>query len=103
MKGSGMGDGEFRPFDQITKAEINAVLVRMILKSYLNEDQDIWYNDYNQVSTVLGIITQGAGMETVSRNNTALMLFRAYKHQVFDWRNIDYFSYVLASRDNFVR
>lgn len=42
-------------------------------------------------------------MESVSRNDTALMLFRAYKNQVFDWRNIDYFSYVLASRDLYVR
>ena len=106
MKGSWMGDGEFRPFDAISKAEVNAVLIRMILKSYLDEKQSenkMWYSEYNKVATDLGIINQGAGAEAVSRNNVALMLFRAYKNQVFDWRNIDYFSYVLNSRDLFVR
>ena len=106
MKGSGMGDGEFRPFDAITKAEVNAVLIRMILKSYLDENKSenkVWYAEYNKVATDLGIINQGAGAEPVLRNNVALMLFRAYKNQVFDWRNIDYFSYVLNSRDLFVK
>ena len=106
MKGSGMGDGTFRPFDAITKAEVNAVLIRMILKSYLDEsktDGKKWYSEYNRVATELGILKQGAGAEAVSRNNVALMLFRAYKNQVFDWRNIDYFSYVLKSRDLFVK
>ena len=106
MKGSGMGDGTFRPFDAITKAEVNAVLIRMILKSYLDENKTEgkkWYSEYNRVATELGILKQGAGAEPVSRNNVALMLFRAYKNQVFDWRNIDYFSYVLKSRDLFVK
>jgi len=106
MKGSGMGDGEFRPFDAISKAEVNAVLIRMILKSYLDEKQSenkMWYSEYNKVATDLGIINQGAGAEPVLRNNVALMLFRAYKNQVFDWRNVDYFSYVLKSRDLFVK
>lgn len=59
MKGSGMGDGEFRPFDFISKAEVNAVLIRMILKSYLNEENlDTWFANYNEVATKLGIITQ---------------------------------------------
>ncbi len=106
MKGSGMGDGTFRPFDAITKAEVNAVLIRMILKSYLDESKTEgkrWYSEYNRVATELGILKQGAGAEPVSRNNVALMLFRAYKNQVFDWRNVDYFSYVLKSRDLFVK
>ena len=106
MKGSGMGDGLFRPFDKITKAEVNAVLIRMILKSYLDESQSeskTWYDEYNKVATNLGIINQGAGAQPVSRNNVALMLFRAYKNQAFDWRNVDYFSYVLNSRDLFVK
>ena len=106
MKGSGMGDGEFRPFDAISKAEVNAVLIRMILKSYLDEKQSenkMWYSEYNKVATDLGIINQGAWAEPVLRNNVALMLFRAYKNQVFDWRNVDYFSYVLKSRDLFVK
>ena len=106
MKGSGMGDGEFRPFDAISKAEVNAVLIRMILKSYLDENKSenkVWYAEYNKVATDLGIINQGAGAEPVLRNNVALMLFRAYKNQVFDWRDVDYFSYVLKSRDLFVK
>ena len=106
MKGSWMGDGTFRPFDAISKAEVNAVLIRMILKSYLDENKSenkVWYSEYNKVATDLGIINQGAGAESVLRNNVALMLFRAYKHQVFDWRNVDYFSYVLKSRDLFVK
>ena len=106
MKGSGMGDGEFRPFDAISKAEVNAVLIRMILKSYLDEKETelkTRYSEYNKVATDLGIINQGAGAEAVPRHDVALMLFRAYKHQVFDWRNIDYFSYVLNSRDLFIR
>ena len=106
MKGSGMGDGEFRPFDAISKAEVNAVLIRMILKSYLDEKETelkTRYSEYNKVATDLGIINQGAGAEAVPRHDVALMLFRAYKHQVFDRRNIDYFSYVLKSRDLFVR
>ena len=56
MKGSGMGDGLFRPFDKISKAEVNAVLVRMILKSYLDESQTkskTWYNEYNKVAIEL--------------------------------------------------
>jgi len=95
MKGSGMGDGKFRPKEYISKAEVNAVLIRMILKSYLDENKSenkVWYAEYNKVATDLGII-----------NNVALMLFRAYKNQVFDWRNVDYFSYVLESRDLFVK
>ena len=106
MKGSGMGDGKFRPFDVISKAEVNAVLIRMILKSYLDENKSenkVWYAEYNKVATDLGIINQGAGAAPVLRNNVALMLFRAYKNQVFDWRNVDYFSYVLKSRDLFVK
>ena len=106
MKGSGMGDGKFRPKEYISKAEVNAVLIRMILKSYLDENKSenkVWYTEYNKVATDLGIINQGAGAEPVLRNNVALMLFRAYKNQVFDWRNIDYFSYVLKSRDLFVK
>ena len=106
MKGSGMGDGLFRPFDKITKAEVNAVLIRMILKSYLDEtrsESKKWYSEYNKVATEFGIINRGAGSEHISRNNTALMLFRAYKQQVFEWRLIDYYSYVLQSRDLFVK
>ena len=101
-----MGDGKFRPKDYISKAEVNAVLIRMILKSYLDEsktDGKKWYSDYNKVATELEILKQGAWTDSVSRNNVALMLFRAYKNQVFDWRNIDYFSYVLKSRDLFVK
>ena len=103
MKGSGQGDGVFRPFEFISKAEVNAVLIRMLLKSYLDETGMLRYAPYNQASSALNIITQDAGLEPISRNHVALMLFRAYKQQVFDWKEIDYFSYVLKQRANFVK
>ena len=106
MKGSGMGDGEFRPFDKITKAEVNAVLIRMILKSYLDEkktETKTRYSEYEKVAKELWIIKNNLNNDSLLREYTALMLFRAYKNQVFEWRNIDYFSYVLQSRDLFVK
>lgn len=103
MKGSGQGDGVFRPFEFISKADVNAVLIRMLLKSYLDETGMLRYTPYNQASSALNIITQDAGLEPISRNHVALMLFRAYKQQAFDWKEIDYFSYVLKQRANFVK
>ena len=106
MKGSWMGDGEFRPFDKITKAEVNAVLIRMILKSYLDEkktETKTRYSEYEKVARELWIIKNNLNNDSLLREYTALMLFRAYKNQVFEWRNIDYFSYVLQSRDLFVK
>lgn len=57
MKGSGQGDGVFRPFEFISKAEVNAVLIRMLLKSYLDETGMLRYAPYNQTSSALNIIT----------------------------------------------
>jgi hypothetical protein len=97
-------DGKFRPFDVITKVEFNAVLVRMILKSYLPEDtSDNRYTEYNKVSSELGIITKWAGNTSVMRKNIALMLFRAYKNQKFSLQNIGYKSFVLEKRDQFIK
>lgn len=101
-----MGDGQFRPFDKITKAEVNAVLIRMILKSYLDEkktETKTRYSEYEKVARELWIIKNNLNNDSLLREYTALMLFRAYKNQVFEWRNIDYFSYVLQSRDLFVK
>ena len=42
----------------ITKAEFNAVLIRLILDSKLSENSDIRYEEYNRVATEIGIITQ---------------------------------------------
>ncbi len=104
MKGSGQGDGLFRPYEMISKAEVNAVLIRMILKAYLNETSLAnWFSNYNEVATKLGIINQWAGLQSVPRNDVALMLFRAYKNQAFDRRMLGYESYVLKSRDLFVK
>lgn len=97
------GNGEFRPFDTISKAEFNAVLVRMILKSYLDESWSTWYANYNWVATDLWIITQWAGLQSVSRHNAALMLFRAYKEQEFSLQNIDYESFVLDNRADYIQ
>ena len=94
----------FRSKDDITKAELNAVLVRMILKSYLPENtSDSWYTEYNAVSSELGIIKYGADLTSLSRNNAALMLFRAYKEQKFSLQYIDYESFVLDTRDEYIK
>ncbi len=102
MKGSGQGDGLFRPYEMISKAEVNAVLIRMILKAYLPETEITWFERYNQVSKDLKIITQGAGLQPVARNDVALMLFRAYKQQAFSLQDLGYKSFVLKNRSTFL-
>jgi hypothetical protein len=75
----------------------------MILKSYLPEDStDKWYTEYNDVSADLGIIKYGATEVPVIRNDATVMLFRAYKEQKFDLRMIDYETYVLDTRDEYL-
>lgn len=103
MKGHGKGDGKFRPLEQISKAEVNAVLIRMILKSYLDETGGVWHSGYDKVSSDLQIVREGTNYESLSRNDLALMLFRAYKNQDFSWKDVDYFSYVLDKRGEFVK
>jgi len=94
-------DGKFRPKDTITKAEFNAVLVRMILKSYLPEDtSNIWYKEYNDVSVALGILKYWAWNRAVVRSESAIMLFRAYKEQKFSLQ--DSTSFVLQNRTDFL-
>jgi hypothetical protein len=102
MKWSGKWNGTFRPFEAITKAELNAVIIRMILKSYLNEDGEKRYTNYNTVSSLLGIITQSAWIESLSRNDATLMMFRAYRSQDFSLQNIWYDSFVLKNRNSFL-
>ncbi len=76
----------------------------MILKSYLPENTtDTWYTEYNTVSSDLGIIKYGAGNQAVIRNDASLMLFRAYKNQLFSLQYIDYESFVLQNRDQFIQ
>lgn len=99
MRGS--AEGKFRPFDLITKAELNAVLTRMILHSFLQEEGAVWYAEYNRVATELGIIKQGAGETSVSRHDAALMLFRAYKDQKFSQDSSDS-SYVVSQRMTYI-
>jgi hypothetical protein len=100
----GWAENTFRPKDIITKAEVNAVLVRMILKSYLSENNsNAWYDEYNKVSTDLWIIKQWAGLGAVVRNDVALMLFRAYKNQKFSLTEGGGKSFVLENRDEFVK
>ncbi|MFA7285067.1 MAG: nidogen-like domain-containing protein, partial [Candidatus Absconditabacterales bacterium] len=67
----GAENNAFRPHATITKAEFNAVLVRLILSSYLPETGELWYQNYNDVATDLGIITMGAGDTPVSRHDGA--------------------------------
>jgi len=76
----------------------------MILKSYLPEDTgDVWYTEYNTISSKLGIIQYDADNTSLSRNDAALMLFRAYKKQQFSLQDIDYKSFLLDTRDEFVQ
>lgn len=96
-------DGYFRPKDYITKAEFNAVLVRMILKTYLPEDNsDVWYSEYNKISKSLGIVKYGASSTSITRNDVAIMLFRTYKNYSFSLQNINYNSYVLFNRESII-
>jgi hypothetical protein len=95
--------GKFRPKDTITKAEFNAILVRMILKSYLDESWSTWYEDYNAVAGDLWIIKQWAWLQAVMRHNAALMLYRAYREQSFSLQDIDYESFVLDNRGEFIQ
>jgi len=75
----------------------------MILKSYLPEDTtDTWYSEYNTVSSKLGIIKYDISNDAVIRNDASLMLLRAYKEQIFSLQYIDYESFVLENRDEFV-
>lgn len=103
MKWNGQWTWEFRPYDIITKAELNAVIIRMILKSYLDENNTLWYSNYNSVSSSLNIITQWAWLEHISRHDAALMMFRAYKNHDYSLQNLGYESYVLESRNQFIQ
>ena len=96
-------NNNFRPFDTITKAELNAVLVRMILKSYLNEEWEVWYAKYNQTATKLWIITKWAWSIPVNRHDATLMMFRAYKNQDYSLQNINYESYVIDNRNQLIQ
>ena len=74
----------------------------MILKSFLDETDAVWHSSYDQVSQTLAIITQQTGDTPVLRNDAALILFRAYKEQLFELQTIEYDSFVLLNREAFV-
>ena len=78
MKGSSQDWNRFYPHALITKAQVNAVLVRLLLNRYLDEQQTPWYTQYNQVWSLLWIFRNTAGNEPVVRSHAALMLYRAY-------------------------
>lgn len=74
----------FRPFDPITKAELNAILIRLILNKYLPENTTQHrYDNYDSTSVRLGIIKYPNPYQQISREDTALMLYRAYIKQQF--------------------
>jgi hypothetical protein len=91
----------FKPFKEISKAEFNAVLIRLILDNKLSENSDIRYKEYNRVATEMGIITQWADTTPITRKNATLMLFRAYKNQSYEENSQDN-SFVLEDRDQFI-
>jgi hypothetical protein len=75
----------------------------MILQSYLSETGGThWYDEYNKVSLMLGVIQYNAGEVPVIRNDSSLMLFRAYKNQKFSLTLSDYESFVLSNRSQFI-
>jgi hypothetical protein len=97
----GWKNNTFKPFKEISKAEFNAVLIRLILDSKLSENSDIRYEEYNRVATEIGIITQWADSTPLARKNATLMLFRAYKNQSYEENSQDN-SFVLEDRDQFI-
>ncbi len=95
-------NNKFRPTDNITKIEVNAILIRMLLKAYLPEPELDRALNYNSTSKTLWIMTK-TSLNPITRYDAALMMFRAYKNQNFSLQNIDYESYVLANRTMFVK
>lgn len=103
MKGA---HGNFRPKDKITKKEISATIIRMILKSYLDETKTSTktrYSEYEKVAKELWILKKDVNDDPLLREYTALMLFRAYKNQPFSWKKLGYETFALKYRDRFVK
>ena len=103
MKGA---HGNFRPKDKITKKEISATIIRMILKSYLDETKTSTktrYSEYEKVAKELWILKKDVNDDPLLREYTALMLFRAYKNQPFSWQKLGYETFALKDRDRFVK
>jgi S-layer homology domain len=97
-------DKYFRPFDMITKAELNAILIRLILWSYLPEQWSRWHDRYDELSLKLGIMKYNNPWQKISREYAALMMYRTYNNQKFVLRTIDYNTgYVLDSRDEILQ
>ena len=103
MKGA---HGNFRPKDKITKKEISATIIRMILKAYLDETKTSTktrYSEYEKVAKELWILKKDVNDDPLLREYTALMLFRAYKNQPFSWQKLGYETFALKDRDRFVK
>lgn len=83
------GNWLFRPFDTITKAEFNVVLVRLLIDSYLEEQWSVWYQSYDDLGSDLGIVTKGAWLQPVLRYESALMLYRAYMMTSFEENTVE--------------
>lgn len=98
MKGS--ANNSFRPFADISKAEFNAVLIRMLINTTLSEKSTPRYQSYNTLSTKIGIITQGADKTPISRQNATLMLSRAYHNHEYTQQTDK--SFVLANYLQFI-
>jgi hypothetical protein len=74
----------FRPLDMISRAELNAIVIRMILNNYLDESSSVWYSEYARLSSILGIMRQERYSDNITRNDTALILVRTYRDQLYD-------------------
>jgi hypothetical protein len=68
----------------------------------LEDITDNWYSEYNKVSTDLNIIKYDANLNAITRHDASLMLFRAYKDQIFSLKKNDYDSFVLKNSDDYI-
>lgn len=97
-------DSNFKPTEAITKVELNAVIIRLILQGYLSESWEKRYTEYNKVSKTLGIIKQSNSSIAISRSDAAIMMFRAYKNQTFSLQTLKgYESFALKDRSKHIK
>lgn len=76
----------------------------MILKSMLPEDTDIWHISYDRASqdlSILGHLQANIDLP-IYRHQAAIVLFRAYKNQLFSLEHVGYESFVLQNRTRFI-
>ena len=88
---NGAGDGKFLPDNTVTRAEFSKMLVNALFADYAETKNaeftdvsaDAWYYEYVNKAVDLGIVmgSDGAFMpnETISRQDMAIMVYRAFE------------------------